>query len=143
MGESCRINQIEMPAEAARLAALRDRLKGKILAGVEGVLVNGPENDSVAGRLPHNLSLSFAGLDAETLLLSLNDVAVSSGSACLSGQIKASHVIEALGVDPRYALCTVRFGLGRWTTEEEVDHAAKRVIESVASLREVNAPAAK
>ena len=138
LGETCRINQEEMPAEAARLAALRDKLKQSILSKAEGVIVNGSQTK----RLPHNLSLSFADLDAETLLLSLDDVALSSGSACLSGSIKASHVIEALGVDERYALCTVRFGLGRWTTEEEVDHVARRVVEAVSSLRELNAPAA-
>ncbi|MSO19777.1 MAG: cysteine desulfurase [Acidobacteria bacterium] len=133
LGETCRINQIEMAAEGARLAALRDKLKQAILSGVGDVVVNGHQTN----RLPNNMSISFANLDAETLLLSLNDIALSSGSACLSGSIKASHVIEALGVDERYALCTIRFGLGRFTTEEEVDYVARRMVEAVASLREL------
>ena len=140
LGETCRINQMEMAAEGARLVALRDKLKKNILSGVGGVPGGVRVNGHESTRLPNNLSLSFADLDAETLLLSLNDVALSSGSACLSGAIKASHVIEALGVDARHAPCTVRFGLGRWTTEEEVDHVSRRIVEAVASLRELHAP---
>ncbi len=142
LGETCRINQLEMAEEGQRLSVLRDRLKRAILAGAQEVIVNGHESL----RLPNNLSMSFAGLDAETLLMSLDDIALSSGSACLSGSgfksgaIRASHVIEALGVDERYALCTIRFGLGRFTTEEQVDYVARRVVEAVASLREL-APA--
>jgi cysteine desulfurase len=138
LGETCRINEAEMSAESERLAALRDKLKHSILSQVDGVILNGHPSM----RLPHNLSLSFADLDAETLLLSLDDVALSSGSACLSGSIKASHVIEAIGVEERYAPCTIRFGLGRFTTEEEVDYVAGRIEEAVSSLRELNAPAA-
>ncbi len=134
LGETCRISMEEMEMEATRLAGLRDRLKDGILSQLDGVQVNGPDEN----RLSHNLSLSFAGLDAETFMMSLTDIAVSTGSACASGSTKASHVLEAIGISEEYAPCTIRFGLGRFNTVEEVDYVIGRVVETVRGIREVS-----
>jgi cysteine desulfurase len=89
-------------------------------------------------RLPHNLNVSFRGVDAESLMLGINDVAVSSGSACLSGTREPSYVLRALGIDEELAQNPIRFGLGRSNTWEEVDYVSERVVETVKSLREVS-----
>jgi cysteine desulfurase len=120
-----------MPEEAARLAALRDQLLARLTAALDGVTVNG----SLAYRLPGNLNLSFAGVDAESLLMALPDIALSTGSACTSGTPEPSHVLRALGVSDELAHSSIRIGLGRFNTEEELDHAAHRLIESVKRLR--------
>ena len=130
-GEACAICAREMPEEAARLAAWRDRLLERLAAALDGVAVNG----SLAHRLPGNLNLSFAGVDAETLLMALPDIALSTGSACTSGTPEPSHVLRALGVSDELAHSSIRIGLGRTNTEEELDHAAHRLIESVKKLR--------
>ena len=130
-GEACAICAREMPEEAARLAAWRDRLLERLTAALDGVAVNG----SLAHRLPGNLNLSFAGVDAETLLMALPDIALSTGSACTSGTPEPSHVLRALGVSDELAHSSIRIGLGRTNTEEELDHAAHRLIESVKKLR--------
>jgi len=134
LGKACELCEKEMAAEGARLRALRDRLKGAILAGLDGVFVNG----SMSRRLPHNLNLSFAGVEGEALLMGINDVAVSSGSACTSATLEPSHVLRALGVAEELAHSSVRFGLGRFNTEEEVDYVAARVVETVKRLRELS-----
>ncbi|MGI9590162.1 MAG: aminotransferase class V-fold PLP-dependent enzyme, partial [Myxococcota bacterium] len=108
-----------------RLAALRDRLHEKLRAELPGVLLNGP----VEGRLPANLNLSFEGVRADELLPSLHDVALSTGSACASARGEPSHVLRALGLSAERAAGAVRFGLGRDTTEAEIDAAAARVAE--------------
>ena len=130
-GEACAICSREMPEEAARLAALRDQLLARFTAALDGVTVNG----SLAHRLPGNLNLSFAGVDAESLLMALPDVALSTGSACASGTPEPSHVLRALGVSDELAQSSIRIGLGRFNTEVELDHAAHRLIESVKKLR--------
>ncbi|PYS96842.1 MAG: IscS subfamily cysteine desulfurase [Acidobacteria bacterium] len=128
------IARAEMPLEARRLGALRDRLQEGILARVEDVQVNGHPT----ARLPHNLSLSFAYVEGEALLMALDDVAVSSGSACSSEKKEPSHVLRAMGLSDTQAQTSLRFGLGRFNTEQEVEHVIGRVAEAVARLREIS-----
>jgi cysteine desulfurase len=119
-----------MESEAARVGALRDRLLNA-LAPVGGVGVNG----AMDHRLPGNLNVSFAGVDAEALLMNAPDLALSTGSACTSATVEPSHVLRALGTGDGVAHSSVRFGLGRFTTEEEIDYAAARITEAVRKLR--------
>jgi cysteine desulfurase len=130
-GEACAICGREMAAEATRVAGLRDRLKTQIEAGLDRVHVNG----SMEHRLPGNLNMSFELVDGESLLMSLPDVALSTGSACTSATVEPSYVLKALGVGDDLAHSSLRFGLGRFNTGEEVDYVARRVIESVRKLR--------
>lgn len=132
-GEACAIAAAEMEEESKRTAGLRDRLKDRLLAGLDEVTING----STASRLPNNLNVSFACVDSESLLMGIHDIAVSSGSACSSATVEPSHVLKALGIG-ELAHCSIRFGLGRFTTEEEIDYAAARVIETVQKLRELS-----
>jgi cysteine desulfurase len=133
LGKACELCREEMAAEAARLRALRDRLKEKIFAGLDDVYVNG----SMEHRLPGNLNLSFANVDAEPLLMGINDVAVSTGSACSSAAIEPSHVLKALGAgDLTHG--SIRFGIGRFNTQAEIDYVAARVVETVKRLRELS-----
>jgi cysteine desulfurase len=134
LGEAGAICQREMVEEAARLDGLRDRLKDRLLAELDEVYVNG----SLEHRLPNNLNMSFAYVEGESLLMGLNDVAVSSGSACTSATLEPSYVLKALGVSDDLAHTSVRFGLGRFNTGEEVDYVAGRVIEVVRKLRELS-----
>ncbi len=121
----------EREEESRRVAALRDRLESRLIEEIEGLVVNGDREH----RLPNNLSVSIPYVDGEALLLSLDDVAVSSGSACKSQTAGTSHVIKALGREEDDGRGTIRFGLGRWTTEEEIDFAVGRVSETVNHLR--------
>ena len=130
MGEACDILRREMAEENRRILKLRRRLWAQ-LKQLPGVTLNGDEQR----RLPGNLNLSFAGVDGETLLLALDDLAVSSGSACTSASVEPSYVLRALGVPEQLAHASLRFTLGRFTTEEEVDYAARRVAEVVSGLR--------
>jgi cysteine desulfurase len=130
-GEACAICAREMDAEAATVRALRDRLKAKLESAVDRTAVHG----SMERRLPGNLNMSFAGVDAEALLTMLPGVALSTGSACSSASPEASHVLRALGMGEAAARSSVRFGLGRFNTQDEVDYAAARVIEAVLKLR--------
>jgi len=133
LGKACELCGQEMASEAARLRALRDRLKDKIFAGLDDVYVNG----SMEHRLPGNLNLSFANVEAEPLLMGINDVAVSTGSACSSAAIEPSHVLKALGVgDLTHG--SIRFGIGRFNTQAEIDYVAARVVETVKRLRELS-----
>ena len=134
LGRACEICRQEMSAEPDRLRALRDRLKAGILNSLDGVTLNG----SMEHRLPNNLNLSFAGVDAESFLMALKDVALSSGSACNSAGDSPSYVLQALGVSEDVAASSIRFGLGRFNTEEEVDFVVERIIETVRSLRELS-----
>jgi cysteine desulfurase len=134
LGAACRIAASEMAAESARLGALRDGLLRTLTEALEGVHVNG----SLEHRLPHNLNLSFDGVDAASLLTALPEVALSSGSACTSANPRPSHVLEALGLPPERAQGAIRIGLGRFTTPEEVDYAAARIIEAVRNLRDLS-----
>jgi cysteine desulfurase len=132
-GVACEIARAERAAEAARLEALRDRLLERISSRLDGVRVNGTMED----RLPGNLNLSFEGVEGEALLLALRDVAVSSGSACSSASLEPSHVIRALDGDAERAHASIRFGLGRTNTEEEVDFVADRMVEKIGELRKL------
>jgi cysteine desulfurase len=134
LGKACELCEKEMAEESERLRALRDKLKDAILAGLDGVSING----SLAHRLPNNLNVSFAGVEGDALLMGINDVAISSGSACTSATLEPSHVLKALGVADDLAHSSIRFGLGRFNTEEEVDYVAGRVIETVKRLRELS-----
>ncbi|MXY04431.1 MAG: IscS subfamily cysteine desulfurase [Gammaproteobacteria bacterium] len=130
MGEACAILGRVMETENARILALRKRLWSH-LKQAPGAVLNGDEER----RLPGNLNVGFAGIDGETLLMALDDVAVSSGSACTSASIEPSYVLSALGVPDEIAHASLRFTIGRFTTEEEVDYAARRVVEVVSGLR--------
>jgi cysteine desulfurase len=134
LGKACELCQKEMPAEGPRLARLRDKLKDSITNRLEGTAVNG----SLCQRLPNNLNLSFSGVEGDALLMGINDVAVSSGSACTSAMIEPSYVLRALGVSDDLSHSSIRFGLGRFNTEEEVDYVADRVVETVKRLRELS-----
>jgi cysteine desulfurase len=134
LGEACAICQRDMPEEAQRLASLRDRLKDRLLAELEEVYING----TMDSRLPNNLNLSFNYVEGESLLMGIKDVAVSSGSACTSATLEPSYVLKALGVSDELAHTSIRFGLGRFNTAEEVDYVAGRVVEAVNKLRELS-----
>jgi cysteine desulfurase len=133
-GKACEICELEMPEESKRLAALRDRLKDRILAKLDEVYING----SMEHRVPNNLNLSFAYVEGESLLMGINDVAVSSGSACTSATLEPSYVLKALGLGEDIAHSSIRFGLGRFNTQEEVDYVADRVVDVVVRLRELS-----
>ena len=134
-GRTCEIAHAEMPEESCRIAGLRNSLRDRLVAGLDHVTVNG----SMEHRLPGNLNMSFLEVDGETLLTGLNDVALSSGSACSSGKTHASYVLKALGLSDEAAGSAIRFGIGRFNTEAEIDYVAGRIIELVKNLREVSA----
>jgi cysteine desulfurase len=134
LGRACELCQKEMAEESERLRRLRDKLKVAITNGLEGTSING----SMDHRLPNNLNLSFAGVEGDALLMGINDVAVSSGSACTSATLEPSYVLRALGVPEELAHSSIRFGLGRFNTDEEIEYAAVRVIETVKRLRELS-----
>jgi cysteine desulfurase len=131
LGIACELAQKELPEESCRIAGLRNRLRDRITSQLNGVSING----SVEHRVPGNLNVSFAGIQGEDLLTALDDIAVSSGAACTSDHIEPSYVLKALGLSDQVAQASIRFGLGRFTTEAEVDHAGGRVIETVQQLR--------
>jgi cysteine desulfurase len=139
LGAACEIAREEMPAESRRLAALRDKLESTILSSLERVFVNG----DTFHRLPNVSNLSFADADGSSILRGLDDVAVSSGSACTSASLQASHVLRAMGLSDDLAYNSIRFSLGRFTTEAEVDYAAEKVIRLVRSLRGIDVSAAE
>ncbi len=125
----------EMPQEMERLRALRDRLFRNLASSVPGVVLNGPTLSRPELRLPGNLNVSFAGIDGESLLLSCKDLALSSGAACSSANPEPSHVLRALGLGPDLVRGSVRFGLGRFNTEEEADFAVETLRGAVDRLR--------
>jgi cysteine desulfurase len=132
-GKAAELARTGREAEAARLLALRERLRTGLLSGLDGVTVNG----SLERRLPGNLNLSFAGVEGEALMMAVREVAVSSGSACTSASLEPSYVLRAMGISDGQAHSSVRFGLGRFNTEEEVDHAVRLFTEKVKRLREM------
>ena len=134
LGKACALAADEMVAEATKLAALRDRLRAAIMGRLDEVYING----SMEHRLPGNLNLSFAYVEGESLLMGINDVAVSSGSACTSATLEPSYVLKALGAGDDLAHSSIRFGIGRFNTEAEVDYVANRVVETVQRLRELS-----
>ncbi len=133
-GKACELCEQEMTAEAVRLAKMRDRLQNDIMAALEESYLNGhPTN-----RLPGNLNISFAYVEGESLLMGMKDIALSSGSACTSATLEPSYVLRALGVGTELAHSSIRFGLGRFNTDEEIDYTIKKVIEIVTKLREMS-----
>jgi len=134
LGQACAICAREMDEESGRLRRLRDRLRAKLEAELEEVSING----SMERRLPHNLNMSFAYVEAEELMTAMSGVAVSSGSACTSATMEPSYVLKAMGVADDAAYSSIRFGLGRFNTEEEVDYAAACAIDAVKNLRELS-----
>jgi cysteine desulfurase len=134
MGKAAALCMNEMAEEGKRLGALRDLLKDGLTAGLKDIFING----SMLHRLPHNLNVSFDHAEGEALLMGINDVAVSSGSACTSAKVEPSYVLKALGVEDELAHSSIRFGLGRFNTAEEVEYVTKRVIEVVSRLRDLS-----
>ncbi|HMK31793.1 MAG TPA: IscS subfamily cysteine desulfurase [Terriglobales bacterium] len=134
LGKACELCMQDMPQESKRISALRDRLKDKIMGSLDEVFING----SLEHRLPNNLNISFAYVEGESLLMGINDVAVSSGSACTSATLEPSYVLKALGTGDDLAHSSIRFGLGRFNTQAEVDYVAERVVETVNRLRELS-----
>ena len=134
MGEAARICREEMATSVPKLIALRDRLQDRILKELPDAVINGdPEH-----RLPHLTNISFPYVEGESLLMGIKEVAVSSGSACTSASLEPSYVLKSLGLGDELAHSSIRFSLGRFTTEEEVDFAADRVITEVKRLREMS-----
>ena len=134
LGEACALCQAGMAEEAKRMAYLRDKLKDKLQSELDETYING----TMEHRLPNNLNISFAYVEGESLLMGINDVAVSSGSACTSATLEPSYVLKALGAGDDLAHSSIRFGLGRFNTEEEVDYVAAKVIDVVKKLRELS-----
>jgi len=134
LGEACAVAQREMAEETVQLIALRTRLEKKLEAALDYIHVNG----SMEHRLPGNLNMSFVYVEGESLLMGINDVAVSSGSACTSATLEPSYVLKALGLGDDVAHSSIRFGLGRFNTEAEVDYVAAKVIDVVKKLRELS-----
>ena len=133
-GKAAELCRLEMAAEAVRTRALRDRLNQKLHQNLDELYING----SMEHRLPGSLNISFAYVEGESLLMGINDVAVSSGSACTSASLEPSYVLKALGTGDELAHSSIRFGLGRFNTEEEVDYVADKLVGVVRKLREMS-----
>jgi len=134
LGKACAIASEEMAKEACTLAGLRNRLRDRIMGRLDEVYING----SMEHRLPGNLNISFAYVEGESLLMGINDIAVSSGSACTSATLEPSYVLKALGLGDDVAHSSIRFGLGRFNTRAEVDYVSDKVIDVVSKLRELS-----
>jgi cysteine desulfurase len=133
-GKACELCEQEMAKESTRLIAMRNRLESSIMTALEESYLNGhPTN-----RLPGNLNISFAYVEGESLLMGMKDIALSSGSACTSATLEPSYVLRALGVGTELAHSSIRFGLGRFNTDDEIDYTIKKVIEVVTKLREMS-----
>ena len=134
LGYACELARLEMADESKRLAGLRDRLKKKIESELDEIHING----TMEHRLPGNLNMSFLYVEGESLLMGINEIAVSSGSACTSATLEPSYVLKALGLGDDVAHSSIRFGIGRFTTEAEVDYTAAKIIDIVKKLRELS-----
>ena len=134
LGAACEIAMNEMPEESKRLAYLRDKLRKKFEDNLDEIHVNG----SMEHRLPGNLNMSFVYVEGESLLMGINDIAVSSGSACTSATLEPSYVLKALGLGDDVAHSSIRFGIGRFNTEAEIDYIADKLIDTVKKLRELS-----
>jgi cysteine desulfurase len=134
LGKAAEICKTVMAEESQRLRKLRDRLNEALHRNLDEIYING----SMEHRLPHNLNISFAYVEGESLLMGINDVAVSSGSACTSASLEPSYVLKALGAGDDLAHSSIRFGLGRWTTDEEVDYVVEKLTSVVKRLREMS-----
>lgn len=133
-GKAAELCRLGMTEEIARASEMRDRLKDKLLSELDETYING----TMEHRLPHNLNISFAYVEGESLLMGINDIAVSSGSACTSATLEPSYVLKALGAGDDLAHSSIRFGIGRFNTDEEIDYTANKVIEVVRKLRELS-----
>jgi cysteine desulfurase len=136
MGKAAELCMQEMPEESKRLAALRDRLKDTLLKNLDETHVNGTMESGK--HLPGNLNISFVYVEGESLLMGINDIAVSSGSACTSATLEPSYVLKALGLGDDVAHSSIRFGIGRFNTQEEIDYVADKMITTVKKLRELS-----
>ncbi len=134
MGKACELAQQEMAEESVRLLGLRESLREQITSQLDEVYING----SMEHRLPGSLNISFAYVEGESLLMGINDIAVSSGSACTSATLEPSYVLKALGAGDELAHSSIRFGLGRFNTQAEVDYVAAKVVDVVNRLRELS-----
>jgi cysteine desulfurase len=134
LGKACEIAQTDMMRDGERLTGWSERLRDEIMNRLDEVSVNGHASQ----RLPGNMHLSFAYIEGESLLMGLKDIAVSTGSACTSASLEPSHVLRAIGLEEHLAQSSIRFGLGRFNTEEEVDYTVRRVVEEVRRLRELS-----
>ena len=134
MGEAFRLARLEMAEESARVRVLRDRLLEGLSSGIPHVFVNG----DMERRVPHNLNISFAYVEGESLMMALKDLAVSSGSACTSASLEPSYVLRALGRDDELAHSSIRFTLGRFNTEEEIDYAIELLHSKIGKLRDLS-----
>jgi cysteine desulfurase len=137
-GAACAIARGEGAAEAQRITALRDRLQAKLLKAIPGARVNAVD----APRLPGNLNLTLSGIDALQLIAAVPDVALSTGSACTSADVEPSYVLKALGLDEPAARASLRFGVGRFNTEADIDRAVALIATAAARLRDTSRVAA-
>ena len=133
-GRACELCEQEMVTEAVRLAKMRDRLQEGIMGVMEEVYLNGHPTE----RLPGNLNISFAYVEGEALLMGVKEIALSSGSACTSATLEPSYVLRALGVGSDLAHSSIRFGLGRFNTDEEIEYTIDRMLKAVTHLREMS-----
>ena len=131
-GEACRIAKLEMKEDSERVGKLRDKLESALLAEFPDIWINGDKES----RLYNTSNIGFRGVDARTLIRDMHDIAVSTNSACSSGDARPSHVLKAIGLTDDEAYSCIRFSLGRFTTEQEIDYAIGKVIASVTKLRE-------
>ncbi|MGH7829426.1 MAG: aminotransferase class V-fold PLP-dependent enzyme, partial [Candidatus Binatia bacterium] len=134
LGKACEISGQEMGEETVRLSRLRERLKEGIFSKLDEVYVNG----HLTRRLPGNMNIGFAYVEGESLLMGLKEIAVSSGSACTSATLEPSHVLRAIGLPEHLVHSSIRFGLGRFNTEEEVDYTIERIVQEVKRLRRLS-----
>lgn len=133
-GKACELCEQEMATEAVRMAKMRDRLQEGIMGAMEEVYLNGHPTE----RLPGNLNISFAYVEGEALLMGVKEIALSSGSACTSATLEPSYVLRALGVGSDLAHSSIRFGLGRFNTDEEIEYTIDRMLKAVTHLREMS-----
>jgi cysteine desulfurase len=134
LGKACEIGARIWPAEAERLTRLRERFVAGVMQGLAYAYLNGHPTQ----RLPNNLNFSFAGVDAEALVMGMTEVACSSGSACTSTTLEPSYVLKAMGLDEALVHASIRFGLGRWTTQDDVDSTVQILVSRVKRLREMS-----
>jgi cysteine desulfurase len=134
LGKACELARVELEKDRAHTSALRDRLEQRIFSELDHVHLNGNREH----RLPNNLNVSFAFVEGESLIMGISDVAVSSGSACTSASLEPSHVLRSMNIGEDLAHSSIRFGIGRSTTAEEVDFAAQQVVAAVKRLRELS-----
>jgi cysteine desulfurase len=134
MGAACALCKTDMSDDAIRLGTLRNKLESTITSQLDGVAING----ALDKRIPHTSNISFAWVEGESLMMAIKEIAVSSGSACTSASLEPSYVLKSLGIGDDLAHSSLRFGLGRRTTEEEIDYTAQKVVEGVKKLRDLS-----